>query len=56
MLPCCNQVEISPFAQRTDLQQYCGPEGIVLTAYSPLTRGKKLADERVVKMASKVCQ
>lgn len=42
-LPDVNQIELSPFLQRTDTVALCAQHGIVVEAYSPLTRGKRLA-------------
>jgi len=40
--PAINQVEISPFMARSNLLSYCQSENILVEAYSPLTRGKRL--------------
>jgi diketogulonate reductase-like aldo/keto reductase len=40
--PDVNQIELSPFLQRRDTVALCARENIVLEAYSPLTRGKRL--------------
>jgi methylglyoxal/glyoxal reductase len=40
--PAVNQVEFHPFLYLRDLLAYCRSNEIVLEAYSPLTRGKKL--------------
>jgi len=49
--PAVNQVEISPFIQRKTLVQYCQAKGIIVEAYSPLSRGQRLNDPRLVNMA-----
>lgn len=41
--PMVNQVELSPFLQQRGLVALCRAEGITLTAYSPLTKGQRLA-------------
>jgi diketogulonate reductase-like aldo/keto reductase len=51
--PAVDQVEFSPFLYQKDLLSYCRERGIVLEAYSPLTRGKRLNDPRLVSMARK---
>lgn len=50
-LPSVNQVELSPFLQHRDLRAYCASHQIVVEAYSPLTRGEKLAHPTVVAVA-----
>jgi methylglyoxal/glyoxal reductase len=52
-VPAVNQVEFHPFLYQKDLLAYCHKEGTHLEAYSPLTRGKKLDDPRLVKIAEK---
>ncbi|MCD4752667.1 MAG: aldo/keto reductase [Anaerolineaceae bacterium] len=52
-IPSVNQVEFTPFLYQKELLDYCQNNGICLEAYSPLTRGKKLDDSRLVKVAEK---
>lgn len=52
-IPAVNQVEFHPFIFQEELLGYCRKEGIQLEAYSPLTRGKRLDDPRLVKIADK---
>ncbi|CAN5781147.1 hypothetical protein BH11MYX3_BH11MYX3_02130 [soil metagenome] len=40
--PDANQIELSPFLQRRDTVALCKQLGIVVEAYSPLTRGERL--------------
>ncbi|HOJ51785.1 MAG TPA: aldo/keto reductase [Syntrophales bacterium] len=51
--PAVNQVEISPFIQRKALVEYCRKQGIVVEAYSTLSRGQRLGDPRLLAMAGK---
>ncbi len=53
-LPLVDQVEFSPFLFRKDLMDYCRRRGIQLEAYSPLARGKKFQDPRLMQIARSV--
>lgn len=44
VIPAVNQVEFSPFLYQKELLKYCMAHGIIVQAYSPLVRGKKMAD------------
>lgn len=54
VVPACNQIELTPFLQRRETTAYCREHGIVLEAYSPLTRGQRLDDGTVTEVATKV--
>jgi 2,5-diketo-D-gluconate reductase A len=51
--PAVHQLEWSPFGHSLDMLSYCRGQQIVLQAYSPLTRGKRLKDERLVELAAR---
>lgn len=51
--PAVNQVEVSPFCTRSELRAYCREQGIVVEAYSPLTKGLRLDHPAIVGMARK---
>eukprot|EP00696_Hemimastix_kukwesjijk_P010235 gnl/Hemi2/22867_TR7653_c0_g1_i1.p1 gnl/Hemi2/22867_TR7653_c0_g1~~gnl/Hemi2/22867_TR7653_c0_g1_i1.p1 ORF type:complete len:282 (+),score=67.74 gnl/Hemi2/22867_TR7653_c0_g1_i1:83-928(+) len=51
--PAVNQIELSPFLNRTELVAFCKANEIVLEAYSPLTKGRKLKDPRLMAIAAK---
>jgi diketogulonate reductase-like aldo/keto reductase len=53
VLPAVNQLELTPFLQRTDTVAHCQKLGIRLEAYSPLTRGQRLAHAVVVEIAER---
>jgi diketogulonate reductase-like aldo/keto reductase len=52
-LPAVNQIELSPYnyLQRKDVIDFCKANSIAIEAYSPLTKGRKLDDPRLVKIA-----
>lgn len=54
VLPAVNQIELHPFLQARDIVAFCRNHGIVVEAYSPLTRGQKLRDPRIVAIANAV--
>jgi 2,5-diketo-D-gluconate reductase A len=52
-MPAVHQLEWSPFGHSFDMLHFCAANGIQLQAYSPLTHGKRLEDERLVNLARK---
>ena len=52
-MPAVHQLEWSPFGHSLDMLSFCRAQEIVLQAYSPLTRGKRLKDERLREIAGK---
>jgi len=52
-LPAVNQVEFHPYLYQKELLDYCIEEDVQVEAYSPLTRGEKLADPKLVEIAKK---
>jgi diketogulonate reductase-like aldo/keto reductase len=54
--PAVNQIELSPFLHRTraDTLRRCAEEGIVVEAYSPLTKGCRLDDSTVREIAGEL--
>lgn len=52
--PSVNQVELSPFLQQRALRSICDAHGIVVEAYSPLTKGTRLDHPVVVRVADEV--
>jgi diketogulonate reductase-like aldo/keto reductase len=53
VVPAVNQVEFHPFLYERDLLEFCRARGVQLEAYSPLTRGRKLRDERLAALAAR---
>ena len=53
LVPILNQVEFSPFLYQRDLWNYCRQRHIQLQAYTPLTKGKKLNHDLIVRLANK---
>ena len=51
--PAVNQIELSPFLQQEEVVGYCREHGIHLEAYSPLTRGRRLNDLVIARIAAK---
>ena len=48
-----NQIELTPYLTWDDLVKYCECKGIVIQAYSPLTKAQKLQDPKLVAIAKK---
>ena len=53
VIPVINQVEFSPYNYQKDLLDVCNKNNIILEAYSPLTRMKKLDDPTILPIAQK---
>jgi diketogulonate reductase-like aldo/keto reductase len=53
IIPAVNQVEFTPYLYLKELKEYCDNKGIRLEAYSPLTRGRKLKDSKLMNIAKK---
>jgi len=54
-VPAVNQIELSPYnyLSRKEVVDFCRSKGVQLEAYSPLTKGKKLSDPKLVALARK---
>jgi 2,5-diketo-D-gluconate reductase B len=48
-----NQIEFYPGVFPKEVLDYCNEEGIALTAYSPLGRGKIFSDKKMIALAKK---
>ena len=53
IVPAVNQVEFSPFLYQSELLEFCREHGILLEAYSSLTRGQKFPHPTITTMAQK---
>jgi diketogulonate reductase-like aldo/keto reductase len=53
VVPAVNQVEFSPFLFQEALLEFCREAGIVIEAYSPLTKAQRLTDPRLVAIAER---
>jgi diketogulonate reductase-like aldo/keto reductase len=51
--PVVNQIEWSPFGHSDDMLRYAEDKGIVIQAYSPLTRAKRLDDDELEDIAER---
>jgi len=51
--PAVNQIQFSPFSYRRALLEECERHEVVLEAYSPLTTGRRLGDERIAEIAER---
>ncbi|HKS59648.1 MAG TPA: aldo/keto reductase [Thermoplasmata archaeon] len=51
IVPAVNQVEFSPFLFQRELWEYCRRQRIQLEAYAPLTRGRRLGDPTLQRIA-----
>ncbi|WNG27074.1 aldo/keto reductase [Cystobacter fuscus] len=51
VVPAVNQVEQHPFLHQPSLLRHCADKGIAVEAYSPLTKGLRLTDPRLVEVA-----
>ncbi len=53
IVPAVNQVELHPYLYQRDLIDFCAAKGIVIEAYSPLTKGSRLNDPKLIAVAKK---
>jgi 2,5-diketo-D-gluconate reductase A len=52
-MPAVNQVEWTPFGHSLDMLNFCRANRILVQAWSPLTRGKRLGDDKLAALAVK---
>ena len=53
IVPAVNQIEFTPWLFDRDTYHDCKQKGIQLQSYSPITRGIKFSDERIVALSDK---
>ncbi|WP_259016908.1 aldo/keto reductase [Emticicia fluvialis] len=53
VMPAVNQVEFSPYLYQEELLNYCREKNIQLQAYSPLVRGLRMNDPKLLSVAQK---
>ena len=51
--PVVNQIKCSPYNYKPAMHKFCQENGIIMEAYSPLTRGSKLNDTKLTEIADK---
>jgi 2,5-diketo-D-gluconate reductase A len=52
-LPAVNQIEWTPFGHSPRMLDFCHDNDIVIQAWSPLTRGQRLNDDKLTAMAAR---
>jgi len=53
VVPAVNQIELSPFLHPREVTDFCRERGIVVEAYSPLARGRRMKDPGLAAVARK---
>lgn len=53
VVPSVNQIEFNPYLNLKELQEYCSTKGIQVESYSPLTKGQRLSDPKLLRLAEK---
>jgi diketogulonate reductase-like aldo/keto reductase len=54
VVPAVNQIEVSPFLQQRAVREHSARHGIVVEAYSPLTKGERIGHPVVAAVAQRV--
>ncbi|HTT51212.1 MAG TPA: aldo/keto reductase [Streptosporangiaceae bacterium] len=54
VMPAVNQIELHPYLTQDDLRRFCAEHQIAVEGWSPLGRGRVLADPEIVSIASRV--
>lgn len=53
VIPAVNQIEFTPWLYQKDILELCNEQGTQLQSYSPLTRGIKFNDPRLIELCNK---
>lgn len=53
VVPAVNQIELSPFLQQVGVRAACAAAGIAVSAYSPLTKGRRLDHPLLAQIAAR---
>jgi len=53
IMPAVNQIEVHPFNTRTDIVNFCQEHGIVIEAYAPLVRARRMKHPTIVALSKK---
>jgi diketogulonate reductase-like aldo/keto reductase len=53
VIPVVNQIELSPFLRQRSVRAACAAAGIAVSAYSPLTKGRRLDHPVVARIAAR---
>lgn len=53
IMPMVNQIEVHPFNTREKLREYCRANNIQVVAWSPISRGRVLSNELLIRLSEK---
>ena len=51
--PSVNQIELHPQMRKQEIVDYCRQHGIVVMGYSPLAKGQRMNDKKLIAVAQK---
>ena len=51
--PAVNQIELHPLKQQQHIVEYCREHGTAVMGYSPMAKGDRMNDDKLVEMASR---
>jgi len=51
--PSVNQIELHPQMRKQEIVDYCHQHGIVVMGYSPLAKGQRMNDKKLIAVAQK---